>query len=178
MVRAMTYSPLTLYLNAFLLAHNQDGERVGLLDRAAAATLSGAVGGAVCNPIEVLRVRRQHASPSTSFSWSGLTAGLGANVWRCSLWAGTQLTVYGWLDTCVSSHGIVQSIAVGAISTLAAVVVGHPFDTIKSRQMVGMAAGHGQLSRGFVANVCRSLVHGTVLLSIHRILTHWGKDRQ
>lgn len=182
MARALTYSPLTLYLNGFLLAHHQDGPGIEVLDRVVAGAASGAIGAVVCNPIEVLRVRRQHhyhhhhhlSSVTFSSLRSLMMSGIGANVGRCSLWAGTQLTVYGWLDTQFPSNGLLPSVAIATVSTLAAVIVGHPFDTIKSRQMVGLMVGR-QFGCGFTANVCRSLVHGTVLLTVHRTLARWGK---
>lgn len=184
MVRALTYSPLTLYLNGFLLRHNRDGHEIGIVDRAAAGAVSGAVGALVCNPIEVLRVRRQSnvLVRAQRLALTAFTAGMGANVLRCSLWAGTQLSVYGWLDSRAHSkdrhNQFLWSVMIAGISTLAAVCVGHPFDTIKSRQMVSLtlsSAGAGSyLSRGFGANVCRSLIHGTVLLTIHRTLAHWS----
>ena len=126
------------------------GGEESLISRIAAGAVTGAIGSLAFNPVDVVRVRMQSASPPPStFGAFGLVAaeraayrGWHASAARASALSGSQLATYdtakrvfkrhGWLT---DEHGMETAALHSAASLLSGFVaqtVAQPFDTAKA----------------------------------------------
>ena len=139
------------------------GDADSVACRIAAGATTGAVGSAIFNPIDVVRIRMQGASPYPSTLGAfgaiareegilGLWRGMDVCVARAALLSGSQLATYDttkrWMkDQGVMSEGPALHFTASFMSGVVAQTVTQPVDTLKTLVMAnGGEAGGGTLA--------------------------------
>lgn len=128
--------------------------------RIAAGATTGAVGSAIFNPIDVVRIRMQGANPYPSTLGAfgaiareegvlGLWRGIDVCMARAALLSGSQLATYDttkrWMkDRGVMSEGPALHFTASFVSGIVAQTVTQPVDTLKTLVMANGGRGNGQ----------------------------------
>ena len=132
--------------------------------RIAAGATTGAVGSAIFNPIDVVRIRMQGANPYPSTLGAfraiaaeegalGLWRGIDVCVARAALLSGSQLATYDttkrWMkDLGVMSEGPALHFTASFVSGVVAQTVTQPVDTLKTLVMANGGNGGGKGNGG------------------------------
>ena len=135
------------------------GDADSVACRIAAGATTGAVGSAIFNPIDVVRIRMQGASPYPSTLGAfgaiareegivGLWRGMDVCVARAALLSGSQLATYDttkrWMkDQGVMSEGPALHFTASFMSGVVAQTVTQPVDTLKTLVMANIGANGG-----------------------------------
>jgi len=194
-VRLGTYAPLKEQLV-------RSSERPSLWSKLAAGTLSGALGAAVANPIEVVKTRMQ-AEPgryrSTAAAFAAMAAhgpadlaqGLVPHVARGAVVTASQLGCYDQVKETLRQRGAASRCT--SPRQIAGVVVttcSSPVDVVKSRAMaqggstaevaasVLREAGLRGFFRGWTPNYARLGPHTVLVLTVNEQLRKWAGLRE
>ena len=155
-VNALRLGLLDHALDAIRKARNTQSEPSTMAERMSAGFATSTLGGILCNPIEVLKVRMQSQGGQTGYQhgyassvaavislarsegWAGCSQGLATNTLRALIGPGTQIVTYMELKRAANVRGIDETATsthalCAAGSAAISIAAGNPVDVVRTR---------------------------------------------